>query len=110
MAKNTIDLLQGTLDLLVLRILQTSPRHGYDIAKRIQLISQDVLKVGQGSLYPALHRLEKQGYIAADWGKTETGRRARIYQLTSAGKTRVAEEQSHWRDFCTAVELILEKG
>lgn len=110
MAKNTMDLLQGTLDLLVLRILRNSPRHGYDIAKRIQLISEDALKVGQGSLYPSLHRLEKQGYIKAEWGKTKTGRRARIYELTSVGETRVEEEQSQWRSFCAAVELILENG
>lgn len=105
-----MDLLQGTLDLLVLRILKSKPRHGYDIAKRIQLISKEALTVGQGSLYPSLHRLEKQGYIKADWGQTDTGRRARIYELTSDGKARVEQEQSHWRDFCTAVELILENG
>lgn len=105
-----MDLLQGTLDLLVLRILKTNPRHGYDIAKRIQLISKEALTVGQGSLYPSLHRLEKQGYIKADWGKTNTGRRARIYELTPEGKARVEQEQNQWRDFCSAVELILENG
>lgn len=110
MTKPGLELLQGTLDLLVLRILKSRPRHGYDIAKRIQLVSKDALAVGQGSLYPSLHRLEKQGFIEADWGQTETGRRARIYQLTSEGRTHVEQEQSHWRNFCAAVELILENG
>ncbi len=110
MAGTKMDLLQGTLDLLILRVLSAGPRHGYDIAKRIQLVSQEALSVGQGSLYPALHRLEKQGFIRADWGKTDTGRRARIYELTPEGELGVVKERDRWKEFCLAVELILENG
>lgn len=110
MIKTRSDLLKGTLDLLVLRILSTEKRHGYDIAKRIQLVSQDVLKVGQGSLYPSLHRLEMQGKVKADWGETKTGRRARFYELTVEGRKRVEAEVAGWRQFAGAVHRILETG
>lgn len=110
MAKDRSDLLKGTLDLLVLRILSTDKRHGYDIAKRIQLVSEDVLKVGQGSLYPSLHRLETQGCVKASWGETKTDRRARFYELTAAGRKRVNAEIAGWQQFSGAVERILEIG
>src|SRR5215510_8764351 len=86
MKKTQTDLLQGTLDLLVLKTLQSGPTHGWDIAQRIQQISQDVLRVGQGSLYPALHRLEAQGWIASEWGASENDRKAKYYKLTAAGR------------------------
>ena len=84
MKETPMDLLQGTLDLLVLKTLQSGPTHGWDIAQRIQQVSRDVLRVGQGSLYPALHRLEAQGWISAEWGASENNRRAKFYQLTSS--------------------------
>ncbi|MBL4576227.1 MAG: PadR family transcriptional regulator [Opitutaceae bacterium] len=110
MPKNKQDLLQGTLDLLVLRILNSGARHGYDIAKHIQLVSKDVIQVGQGSLYPSLHRLEKRGYIKAKWDISETGRRAKFYQLTADGKKKTSEEENKWQEFTTAVNLILKNG
>src|SRR5260370_34492682 len=91
-----LDLLQGTLDLLILRTLQTEPKHGWAISERIQQISQDVLHVNQGSLYPALHRLEHQGWIQAEWGISELGRLARLYQLTSAGRKQLQLEGENW--------------
>ena len=87
-----LDLLQGTLDLLILRTLQTGAQHGWAISERIQQISQDVLQVNQGSLYPALHRLEHQGWIAAEWGISELGRRAKFYRLTAAGRKQLGVE------------------
>lgn len=110
MKKGKQDLLQGTLDLLVLRILNSGPRHGYDIAKHIQLVSKDVIQVGQGSLYPSLHRLEKRGYIKSKWEITETGRRAKFYQLTADGKQRTFAEENKWLEFTTAVNLVLKNG
>ena len=92
MKKTQTDLLQGTLDLLVLKTLQSGPTHGWDIAQRIQQISQDVLRVGQGSLYPALHRLEAQGWIASEWGASENNRKAKYYKLTAAGRKQLAAE------------------
>ena len=102
------ELLQGTLDLLVLRTLQVGPTHGWDIAQRIQKVSEDVLRVGQGSLYPALHRLEDGGWIAAEWGTSENNRRAKYYRLTAAGKKRLASETEGWERFSAAVALILK--
>jgi len=90
-----LDLLQGTLDLLILRTLQAGPMHGWAVSERIQQISQEVLKVNQGSLYPALHRLEHQGWVKAEWGVSELGRRARFYQLTVAGRKQLELE---WED------------
>src|SRR6185503_3533318 len=90
-----LDLLQGTLDLLILRTLQSGPQHGWAISERIQQVSQDVLRVNQGSLYPALHRLEHQGWIAADWG-ISNGRRARFYSLTPSGRKQLEQETETW--------------
>ena len=101
------DLLQGTLDLLVLRVLRNQELHGWGISKRIREISHDVLQVNQGSLYPALYRLERQGLIEADWGVSEEGRRAKFYHLTALGKRQLATAESTWRRFSLAVELVL---
>jgi PadR family transcriptional regulator PadR len=108
MAKKKIDLLQGTLDLLVLKTLQSGPTHGWDIAQRIQQVSRDVLKVNQGSLYPALHRLEAQGLVASEWGDSENNRRAKFYKLTPAGRKQLATETDSWERFAGAVSLILQ--
>jgi PadR family transcriptional regulator, regulatory protein PadR len=102
------DLLQGTLDLLVLKTLQAGPRHGWDIAQRIQQISEDVLRVGQGSLYPALHRLEDRGLIDSEWGASDNNRRAKFYKLTPAGRKQLAAETEGWERFTGAVTLILK--
>ncbi|HQR37491.1 MAG TPA: PadR family transcriptional regulator [Blastocatellia bacterium] len=101
------DLLQGTLDLLVLKTLQAGPTHGWDIAQRIQQVSGDVLRIGQGSLYPALHRLENRGWIAAEWGASENNRRAKFYELTARGRKQLTEETELWERFASAVALIL---
>jgi PadR family transcriptional regulator, regulatory protein PadR len=102
------DLLQGTLDLLILKVVALGPVHGYGIAQRIRQISQDVLQVQQGSLYPALHRLEKRGWIAADWGESENGRQARFYRLSAKGRKQLAEEEQSWNRLSKAVGLILQ--
>jgi transcriptional regulator len=101
------DVLQGTLDLLVLKTLTLESMHGWGISQRIQQISRDVLQVNQGSLYPALHRLEKQGWIASSWGTSENNRRAKYYSLTAMGRKQLAAETASWRRFAGAVELIL---
>jgi transcriptional regulator len=103
-----IDLLQGTLDLLILRTLQTGPLHGWSISERIQQISQDVLQVNQGSLYPALHRLEHQGWVTAEWATSELGRRARFYRLTPTGRKQLARETEEWSRLSTAIGRVLE--
>jgi len=108
MAKQKIDLLQGTLDLLVLKTLQCGTTHGWDIAQRIQQVSRDVLKVNQGSLYPALHRLEAQGLVASEWGDSENNRRAKFYKLTPAGRKQLATETDSWERFAGAISLILQ--
>ena len=108
MAKQKIDLLQGTLDLLVLKTLQSGPTHGWDIAQRIQQGSRDVLKVNQGSLYPALHRLEAQGLVASEWGDSENNRSANFYKLTPAGRKQLATETDSWERFAGAISLILQ--
>lgn len=102
------DLLQGTLDLLILKTLLLQPLHGWGISKRIRQLSEDVLEVGQGSLYPALYRLEERGWITAEWGTSPEGRRAKFYSLTPAGKRRFAEERANWKLFAGAVEHILQ--
>ena len=107
MAKKT-DLLQGTLDLLVLKTLQAGPTHGWDIAQRIRQLSREVLSVNQGSLYPALHRLEAQGWIAAEWGASDNNRQAKFYKLTAAGRRQLAAETEAWERFTHAVGLILQ--
>lgn len=101
------DLLQGTLDLLVLKIVALGPIHGYAISQRIQQISKEVLQVQQGSLYPALHRLEEKKWLKADWRETETGRQAKFYALTSAGRRQMDAEKSHWERLSQAIRLIL---
>lgn len=102
-----IDLLQGTLDLLILRTLNTCPMHGWSISERIEQISSDVLQIGQGSLYPALHRLERQGWIKAEWGVSELGRRARFYSLTARGRKQLEIETETWLRFSAAIGQVL---
>jgi PadR family transcriptional regulator PadR len=102
-----VDLLQGTLDLLILRTLVPGPSHGHAIAKHIQRTSEDLLQVETGSLYPALHRLEAQGWIAATWDLSDKGKRARYYRLTAAGRKHLAAEQSKWAALSRAMGLIL---
>jgi transcriptional regulator len=102
------DLLQGTLDLLILRTLALGPLHGWGISKRIGQRSADVLDVGQGSLYPALYRLEDRGWIEAEWGISDEGRRAKFYSLTRGGKKQLTAERAQWRLFSAAVDQVLE--
>src|ERR1700758_364816 len=104
------DLLQGTLDLLILKTLALEPAHGWGIAQRIEQVSNNVLQVGQGSLYPALHRLEYKGWIQAKWGASENNRRARFYSLTPAGKRRLEAELANWDRLTGAINLVLESG
>ena len=103
------DLIQGTLDLLILRTIALEPMHGWAIAQRIQQISDELLRVQQGSLYPALHRLEHQGWITAEWGVSETNRRGRFYSLTKAGRKQVATELSKWERLSAGVNLVLAR-
>ena len=102
------DLLQGTLDLLIMRTIALEPLRGWAIAQRIQQISDDMLRVQQGSLYPALHRLEHQGWITAEWGASDNNRRARYYTLTSAGRKRLRVEEANWRRYLRAVDTVLQ--
>ena len=104
------DLVQGTLDLLILRTLSTGPRHGWAIAKRIQQVSSDVLQVTQGSLYPALHRLEQQGWLKGAWDETDTGRQAKIYSLTPAGRRQLARELETWDRLSAAIRVVLREA
>ena len=108
MIKPKSDLLQGTLDLLILKIVALGPVHGYGISQRIQQISKDVLQVQQGSLYPALQRLEKRGWLKAEWGKSDNGRQARYYALSAAGRRQLKVEQTEWGRLSGAIGLILE--
>lgn len=101
------DLLQGTLDLLVLRTLNAGPKHGWGIALSIQQVTRDVLQVNQGSLYPALHRLEQQGLVAAQWGNSENNRQAKFYELTKAGRKQLVEETRSWERLSDAVARVL---
>ena len=101
------DLLQGTLDLLILKVVALGPVHGYGIAQRIRQISSDVLQVQQGSLYPALHRLEKREWIAAEWGESDNGRQARFYRLSARGRKQLVAEEENWNRLSKAVTLIL---
>ena len=101
------DLVQGTLDLLILKTLSLQAAHGWAIAKRIEQMSSEVLQVQQGSLYPALHRLEQQGWIASEWAETDTGRRAKVYSLTRAGRTQYARELESWERLSEAVNLVV---
>jgi PadR family transcriptional regulator len=102
------DLVQGTLDLLILRTLVHDPLHGWAIAKRIQQISNEVLQVQQGSLYPALHRLEQQGWIRARWAESDTGREAKFYSLTAAGRKHLELETANWARLSAAINLVIE--
>jgi PadR family transcriptional regulator PadR len=103
-----IDILQGTLDMLILKTLALEPMHGWGISQRIQQVSQDSLQVQQGSLYPALHRLERQGWIASEWGASENNRRAKFYRLTNAGLKQLEVETARWERLAAAVAQILE--
>jgi transcriptional regulator len=107
MAPKKNDVLQGTLALLVLKTLQQGPMHGWGITLHIQKISNEVLRVEEGSLYPALHRMEDEGFIAADWGVSENNRRARFYRLTAAGRKQLAKEEQSWQELTSAVALVL---
>ena len=108
MSKTKADLLQGTLDLLILRTLAPGPLHGWGIAQRIRQRSQEVLQVNQGSLYPALHRLEQQGVLTATWGNTDSNRQAKFYALTVAGRRRLDDETANWTRMATAIGRVLE--
>jgi transcriptional regulator len=105
--KHKSDLLQGTLDLLILKTLELQPMHGWGISQRIQQISDDVLQVNQGSLYPALHRLEDQGWISSDWKTSENNRQAKYYELTRRGRRQLAEEKENWIRLSAAVARIV---
>lgn len=107
MAKAKSDLLQGTLDLLILKTLELEPMHGWGIAQRIQQVSEDVLQVNQGSLYPALHRLEEQGWIRSNWAASENNRQAKYYDLTRLGRKQLSDETENWERLSTAVGRIL---
>lgn len=104
------DLLQGTLELLILRTLALQPMHGWGISQRIQQLSRDALQVGQGSLYPALHRLELGGLIASEWAASENNRRAKYYSITGAGKRRLKAELADWKRTSQAIALVLQEG
>jgi len=107
MAKRSTDVLQGTLDLLVLKTLATGPMHGYGIAQHIERISDELLRVEEGSLYPALHRIEQAGWIRADWKPSETGRQAKFYRLTSAGLKQLQAEEERWQKLTRGVSKVL---
>jgi transcriptional regulator len=107
MANSKADLLQGTLDLLILKALQHEPMHGFGVALRIQQMSKDMLTVEQGSLYPALYRLEDQGWIKSEWGVSENNRKAKFYSLTSSGRKQLQTEQQSWAKLSTAINLVL---
>jgi transcriptional regulator len=104
------DLIQGTLDLLILRTLSAGPLHGWAIARRIQAVSRDVLQVTQGSLYPALHRLEQQGWLTSQWITTDTGREAKAYGLSPAGRKQLAREVESWQRLSSAIQLVVKEA
>jgi len=108
LTKSNTDLLQGTLDVLILKTLAPEPMHGWGIAQRIQQVSQDVLRVNQGSLYPALHRLEEEGWIAAEWGSSENNRKAKFYRLTRTGQRQLEAETENWKRLAEAVGRVLQ--
>lgn len=107
MADSRADMLQGTLDLLILETLSLGPMHGWGVSQRIQQLSSDVLQVNQGSLYPALHRLEHRGWITSEWGASENNRRAKFYRLSTVGRRQLHSERADWRRFARAVEEVL---
>jgi len=110
MAKTKSDLLQGTLDMLILKTLALEPMHGWGVSQRIQQISSGVLNVNQGSLYPALYRLEDQGWIEAEWGSSDNNRQAKYYKLTRAGRKQLDEETANWQRLSAAIEQVLHAG
>ena len=110
MAKEKSDLVYGTLDMLILKALHHDPRHGLGIADRIQQMSNDILRVEQGSLYPALYRLEAQGWIKAEWGTSDNNRKARYYKLTAAGRKQLTAEQEHWSRITKGIDLVLSEA
>ncbi|MGH7532414.1 MAG: PadR family transcriptional regulator [Gemmatimonadales bacterium] len=107
MAQETLDLPQGTLDLLILKVLSLGPQHGWAISERLHQVSRSSLEVAQGSLYPALHRLERRGWIAAQWGASENNRRAKFYELTRSGRRQLDAETEQWRQLAAAVASVL---
>lgn len=107
MGKTKMELPQGTLDILILKILAVEPLHGWALSERLQTISKDALQIGQGSLYPALHRLERRGWIGARWETTGNNRRAKYYELTPAGRKQLAEETKAWRKLTAVVDMVL---
>jgi PadR family transcriptional regulator PadR len=102
------DLVQGTLDLLIMKTLSLEPKHGWAIAKRIEQMSNEVLQVQQGSLYPALHRLEQQGWIRGKWSESETGRQVKFYSLTASGRAKLEKGQDSWKRLSTAIDLVVD--
>jgi PadR family transcriptional regulator, regulatory protein PadR len=108
--RNQVELLQGTLDMLILRTLQWGARHGHGIGQAIRLRSEDALQIEHGSLYPALHRLEKQGWLASEWKQSEANRRAKFYKLTAAGKRQLAKEQTRWTAIVRTVARVMRPG
>src|SRR5687768_14001165 len=107
MTTSKSDLLQGTLDMLILRVVAPAPLHGYAVAQRLQQMSRDILQVQQGSLYPALHRLETRGWLEAEWSTTDTGREAKFYRLTKSGRNRLDTERANWERMSQAISLVL---
>ena len=110
MAKPKSDLLQGTLDMLILKTLALGPMHGWGVSQRIQQISSGVLNINQGSLYPALYRLEDQGWITSEWGSSDNNRQAKYYKLTRAGRKQLDEETANWQRLSAAIEQVLQAG
>jgi len=108
MSESRLDLLQGTLDMLLLKSLQLDPLHGYAIARRVQQLSEDALKVEEGSLYPALHRIEERGWVESDWGTSENNRRAKYYRLTREGRKRLEAEAGEWKRLSLAITRVME--
>jgi PadR family transcriptional regulator PadR len=106
----TDDLISGTLDLLILRVIALQPLHGWGIAQRIQQVSKDILQVRQGSLYPALHRLELQGWISAEWGESDNNRRAKFYSLTKNGRKKLEQQEAQWGRLSAAISLVLREA
>jgi PadR family transcriptional regulator, regulatory protein PadR len=104
------DLVHGTLDLLILKTVEIEPKHGWAIAKRIQQVSREALQIQQGSLYPALHRLEQQGWLKAHWAETETGRKAKFYSLTRSGRTQMDREIANWDRLSAAINLVVKEA
>jgi len=110
MSSTTTDLLQGTLDLLILKTLSLGAQHGWGVAQRIQQTSRDLLQINQGSLYPALHRLEEQGWIESEWGVSDNNRRAKFYRLTPDGRAQLDRETESWRQYAEAVRWVLQSA